>query len=242
MALSRSSEPDPLTLGLQQIIHARGFTEASDAPVTRANISRLRVAELRAQLIRVGWDEALSASKSELVYLACAAVEEARDLAPSPAELSAAAAAAAAAAPRPRGEKIVEWRVPTAAAATAATAAVAAREGSWEGLAGGGVRVGSATAAEGVAPAAAAAAAAGAGVGAARDDGEAALPWQPFWMPYMRVLAPEEAAQILVDAKAEDVVVVDVRECCNVTEYMIIGTGRSTRHLQVSRPPACRLF
>ena len=39
-------------------------------------------------------------------------------------------------------------------------------------------------------------------------------------------------AQVALDHKAEDVIVLDVRELTSFTDYFIIMSGRSTRHVQ----------
>ena len=39
---------------------------------------------------------------------------------------------------------------------------------------------------------------------------------------------------MLMAAKADDVVVLDVAELCNFTEHMVLATGRSHRHIQAA--------
>lgn len=52
----------------------------------------------------------------------------------------------------------------------------------------------------------------------------------PMYEPaaFSRVFSgPDEVAKLLVDANAEDVVIIDVRGACSFTDYMVLASGRS---------------
>ena len=51
---------------------------------------------------------------------------------------------------------------------------------------------------------------------------------------YADVITPGEVAGFLAEAKTDDICVLDVRQQCNFTDYMILATGRSHRHINAA--------
>jgi ribosome-associated protein len=49
----------------------------------------------------------------------------------------------------------------------------------------------------------------------------------------------EEIVQALVDAKGQDIKVLDVRQVTDFTDYMIIASGTSSRHVQTLADKVC---
>jgi len=49
----------------------------------------------------------------------------------------------------------------------------------------------------------------------------------------------QEIVQALVDAKAQDIKVLDVRKITDFTDYMIIASGTSSRHVQTLADKIC---
>ena len=49
----------------------------------------------------------------------------------------------------------------------------------------------------------------------------------------------EEIVQALVDAKGQDIKVLDVRQVTDFTDYMIIASGTSSRHVQTLADKIC---
>eukprot|EP00887_Chlorella_sp_A99_P007680 scaffold20.g7680.t1 len=51
--------------------------------------------------------------------------------------------------------------------------------------------------------------------------------------PFHTAFAPEEVADLLAEARADDVTIVDVRARCPFADYMVLATGRSLRLLRM---------